>query len=474
MLLKRITDARLSQYAYLIGCQETGEAIIVDPERDIDRYVRAAEEEGLAIAAVLETHIHADFLSGAREFAERGGILVYLSGEGGDEWCYEWARSGTRDVRLLHGGDAFEIGNVRFDVLHTPGHTPEHLSVLVTAGGSDGPMGILTGDFVFVGDLGRPDLLESAAGEHGMMEPSARRLYESARRFLELPEHLQIWPGHGSGSACGKALGAVPQSTVGYERANSVALRAARGDCDAFVLSILDDQTEPPLYFGRAKRLNRTGPDVLGGLPEVRHLTVSELEAIAGSVQLVDARKDRSAFMHRHAIGAQFAPFDRTFPTTVGSLVEDADTRLVLVIEGDDVEEAVRSLIRIGFDNVEGYIQPPEMESYLEGGPRTGSIDTIDFQRAAKLRDGGLQVVDVRYRWEYEQGHLPGAIHAPYTRLPEYLGELPRGKPLIVHCAAGIRSGPSASFLSRRGWDVYYVNDVFEDWARQPSAQVAT
>ena len=277
MFFRRVSDDLLAQYGYLIGCQRTGEAIVIDPERDIDRYVELARSEGLEIVAVAETHIHADFLSGAREFAEQYGTKLFLSDEGGPDWGSEWARKGSYDVRFLHDGDRFRIGNVELRALHTPGHTPEHLSYFVTdlGSGSNEPMGIASGDFVFVGDVGRPDLLETAAGVVGAQDPSARTLYASVLRFLQLPDHLQVWPGHGAGSVCGKAPGAVPQSTVGYERRHSPAL-AHRSE-EEFVDFILEGQPEPPLYFARMKELNREGPPVLGPFPTPQRIDTHTL-----------------------------------------------------------------------------------------------------------------------------------------------------------------------------------------------------
>ncbi|MDX1673045.1 MAG: MBL fold metallo-hydrolase, partial [Balneolaceae bacterium] len=217
MFFKQIFEEKLAQYAYLIGCQQTGEAIIIDPMRDVDQYFELASKHRLRITAAADTHIHADYLTGLRELAERG-VRVLASDEGDEDWKYEWLKGSDYDYQLLHDGDTFEIGNISFTAHHTPGHTPEHLSYTVTdRAGADGPMGMLSGDFVFVGDLGRPDLLETAAGQKGVMESSARTLYESVREFRKLPEYLQVWPAHGAGSACGKTLGSVPETTVGYE-----------------------------------------------------------------------------------------------------------------------------------------------------------------------------------------------------------------------------------------------------------------
>ena len=261
MLFRQIIDPGLAQYAYLVGCQATRDAIVIDPERDIDRYVAMAAEEGLRVKAVAETHIHADFLSGAREFAERHGVEVYLSAEGGSDWQYRWIHDERYRGHLVKDGDTFRVGNVELQIHHMPGHTPEHICFSITdrGSGADRPMGIVSGDFVFVGDVGRPDLLESAAGQVGAMESAARALYGSLQAFLGQPDYLQLWPGHGAGSACGKALGAVPSSSVGYERMFNTAIQTAQLGEQAFVAGILEGQPEPPLYFGRMKRLNKEG-----------------------------------------------------------------------------------------------------------------------------------------------------------------------------------------------------------------------
>jgi glyoxylase-like metal-dependent hydrolase (beta-lactamase superfamily II) len=215
--LRQLYYDQLAQASYLVGCAATGEALVVDPNRDLDQYFALAEREGFRITAITETHIHADFVSGAHELAQRSGARLYLSAEGAPDWQYAFAQEAG--AVLLHDGDTIMVGNLRLDVLHTPGHIPEHLAFLLTdTKGADAPMGLFTGDFVFVGDVGRPDLLERAAGYAGTMEAGARRIYASLQRFQDLPDYLQVWPGHGAGSACGKALSAVPQSTVGYEK----------------------------------------------------------------------------------------------------------------------------------------------------------------------------------------------------------------------------------------------------------------
>ncbi len=470
MLFRQFFDQKLAQYAYLVGCQQTGEALIIDPERDIDRYVQAAEAEGLRITAVAETHIHADFLSGAREFAEQFGTRTYLSYEGGEEWASDWARGGDYDVQFLKDGDTFQVGGIEVRAVHTPGHTPEHLSYLLVdrGGGASTPIGIATGDFVFVGDLGRPDLLEQAAGMHGVQEPSARQLYSSLPRFTELEDYVQVWPAHGAGSTCGKELGAVPQTTVGYEKLYNASLNAAERGEDAFVDAILAGQPEPQTYFARMKRDNNRGVPLLGQLPRPRRLTVTELERMVadGEVLFTDTRLDRTAFMGRHLPGALYAPMNRSFNMAVGSLVEDETTPIVLIIEEERVEEAVRDLVRIGYDNLPAFVTPETLTRYFDRGGETASIPMMTFQELHEARDrDDVAVVDVRFASEFASGHVPGAVSASYTRLPSLARErIPQDRTLLVHCAAGGRSAVAAAYLARQGHDVRFIDETFEKY----------
>lgn len=461
MFFRQIFDSSLAQYAYLVGCQKTREAVVIDPERDVDRYLEIAAAEGLRLTTATETHIHADFLSGARELAERG-LTVYLSDEGGDGWRYGWSNEDGYDVRLLRDGDAFSVGNVELRTMHTPGHTPEHLSfkIIDHGGGAQVPLGIASGDFVFVGDLGRPDLLESAAGVAGAQEPSARKLFDSLPRFMELPDYLQVWPGHGAGSACGKALGAVPMSTVGYEKRHNATLLAAEGGEDSFVDSILEGQPEPPLYFARMKRLNRDGPPILGELPSPERITPAELAALAGrlDVAVLDTRLDRTAFMNAHLPGSIYAPLNKSFPTIAGSYVE-AGTPIYLLAEAEQVPSAVRQLVRIGLDDVVGHATPAAL---LDTELELAATEIIDFARGRQLEsDGGAVTLDVRRLAEFERGRVPTALNVAHTRLLVRHGEIPKDKQLLVHCQTGARASSAASLLERLGHEVLYVDDDF-------------
>ena len=461
MFLRQITDASLAQNAYLIGCQRTGEALLVDPERDLDRYFQAAAENDLRITAVADTHIHADYLSGARELVERHGAAAYLSGEGGPDWQFEWAK-GNPKVRFLKHGDDFRVGNIGIKALLTPGHTPEHMSFLVTdhGGGADEPMVFLTGDFIFVGDVGRPDLLESAAGQTGVMEPSARTLYQSLRATADIPDFVQILPAHGAGSACGKSLGAVPNSVMGYERRFNAPFREAlTAPEDQFVRNILSGQPEPPLYFARMKRDNKLGPAPLpdGKLPAPRRVTAGRLGEWTGRSAILDLRADKAAFAERHVKGALFAPLaGGRLPIAAGSYVEE-NTPILLVVEDEtQVEEAVRQLVRIGLDRVEGWI--PVDEALAD------SACTTSYPRIA-TRDlpAGAPVLDVRRADEYQASHVTGAKNIAYTRLAARIDEVPDAEPLHIHCAGGTRAAIAAAYLASRGHEVVHVDGSFAE-----------
>lgn len=472
MYFERLYDSRLAQAAYLIGCQKTGEAVVVDPERDVDRYIRAAAENNLRITAVAETHIHADFLSGARELAEKTGARLYLSGEGGEEWVYRWLDrkegGGSYDHELLSDGDGFDVGNIEIRAVHTPGHTPEHLSFLVYdhGGGADEPIGIATGDFLFVGDVGRPDLLESAAGEEGSATSGARDLHDSLRWFDRLDPWLQVWPGHGAGSACGKSLGAIPMTTVGYEQRYNGPLKKSRGAVTPFVEDILEGQTEPPLYFARMKRENRDGVALLGELPSPEKTPVATIEsALASGAVLLDTR-DWSEYRSSHLQGSWFVPWNRSFPTIAGSWTAPEQRIFLVLDDPSDLDDMVRSLVRVGLDRVVGYATAGEMRAYLEAnGTKATEIRTTTAEGlAATMRQKDITVLDVRGESEYDAGHVEGALQLAHTRLPAGLPNLPDDT-LYVHCQSGARSAMASAWLQASGREVTYVSGAFNDFA---------
>ena len=465
MLVRQILDPTLAQYAYLIGCPRTGEAIVFDPERDIDRYLELAARHKLRIVAAADTHIHADYLSGLREFAERG-VKVYASDEGGKDWRYEWLLGSTYPHQLVHHGDQFRVGNIGFTVLHTPGHTPEHVcySVIDYGSGADEPIGVITGDFVFVGDLGRPDLLEQAAGMVGTMEPGARQLYHSLEILKALPEHAQIWPAHGAGSACGKSLGDVPMSTVGYERRFNPAVRAATTE-NAFVEYILSGQPEPPMYFARMKRDNKFGPRVIGTVPTIPHLATDAIGTLAGRTDIVvlDTRL-RKEFLDAHLPKSLLCELDYQFVNIAGSYVEEG-VPIYLIIEPARLDEAVRNLLRIGLDDIRGYITPSELTQYLRADGSASRIESITMDTLEALRvAGGVRVLDVRGKVDFDVAHVADAINIAHTRLLARIAELPADQPILVHCHSGARSAHAVALLERRGFEAVNVADMFANW----------
>jgi hydroxyacylglutathione hydrolase len=461
MLLKRMYDDNLAQASYLIGCAATGEAIVIDPNRDVQQYVRAAEDEDLRITHVSETHIHADFVSGSRELAKITGAKLLLSNEGGPDWLYAFA--GDDGATLVRDGDTFMVGNLKFEVMHTPGHTPEHISFVVTdTPATDKPMGALTGDFVFVGDVGRPDLLEKAAKIVGTMEAGARTLFKSLERFKKLPDYIQIWPGHGAGSACGKALGAVPFSTLGYEKIANWGLRT--NDESEFVEEVLRGQPEPPRYFADMKRINREGPRILGGFGRPSRMLPDSIDALLGDGKVVVDTRPAADFAAGHIPRTINIPLNKSFTTWAGWLIP-FDSEFYLIAHEGRMDELVKDLAMIGLDQVAGWFDPAVV-SARKDLETTGQISADDL--AAKLDRNEVTVIDVRGHAEWELGHLPGVENIPVGYLTERLSEIPASKPVVVHCQSGSRSAIAASVLQAAGVEnVVNYEGGFAEWSSQ-------
>ncbi|MGQ0713401.1 MAG: MBL fold metallo-hydrolase [Gemmatimonadaceae bacterium] len=464
MIFRRFYDQQLAQASYLVACGRAGEAIVVDANRDAEQYVRAAESEGVRIAHVTETHIHADFVSGSRELAAGTGAQLYLSGEGGATWSYDFAVADG--AVILHGGETIDVGTVRLSVLHTPGHTPEHLTFLVTDRTvADEPMGAITGDFIFVGDVGRPDLLERAARVEGTMRESARALFASLRRFATLPDWLQIWPGHGTGSACGKGISSVPHSTLGYERKFNWAFSIQ--DEEEFVRQVLEGQPEPPSYFAEMKRVNKRGPRVLGGLPHLPHLEASSIAArLSSGNTLVDTRA-AARFAAKHIPGTVNIPLDRSFSTWAGSVLPyDRDLCLLVEEASGRGDEAGRALAMIGMDRIVGFVTEDALKEWERAGKTLASIPQMRATELAPLLSKGeVQVIDVRGASEWAAGHLRGAPNVPLATLTDHMAEISRDRPIVVHCQSGARSAIAASVLRAQGFDnVADLAGGFADW----------
>jgi hydroxyacylglutathione hydrolase len=468
MLLERYYDDSLAQASYLIGCEQTREAIVIDPNRDIERYVQAAAAHRLRLRCVTETHIHADFLSGSRELARAARATLLLSGEGGDEWRYAFAASDG--AQLVRDGDAISIGKIQVNVLHTPGHTPEHVCFLITdTAVGDLPMGMVTGDFLFVGDVGRPDLLERAASVAGSMEVAARQLFASLQRLAPMPDYLQVWPGHGAGSACGKSLGSVPQSTLGYERLFNPALQSKSEE--EFVRWVLTDQPEPPRYFAVMKQLNRDGPPAKPVAAPLPKLDARAIEvALTKGSWVVDVRGSAD-FAREHVPGTINVPASKKLPTYAGTVLSH-DRPIALVAKSEEHARTVaRQLELIGLDQVTGWAAP-DVVRQITGAQTVRVIDPNTL--ATQLAQNGPRVIDVRGRSEWNAGHLPQATHIYLGDIADRAADFKRDEPIVVHCESGTRSSIAASLLLARGFtDVSNLSGGFNAW-RKAGLPVAT
>jgi hydroxyacylglutathione hydrolase len=460
MLLRYFYDEKLAQASYMVGCVATGEALVVDPARNVTPYLREAEKEGLRITRVTETHIHADFVSGSRELSAATGATIYLSDMGDADWKYAYVDAAN--AILVRDGDSWMVGNIKVEVLHTPGHTPEHISFMITdTAGADRPMGIFTGDFLFVGDVGRPDLLEEAAGYVGTKEVGALQQFHTVERFKALPDYLQIWPGHGAGSACGKALGAIPSTTLGYEKLFNPAFQFAQEE--EFVHWLLDGQPEPPKYFAQMKKVNKLGPALAANLPVPANFDRATLDAVIEDGGQVFDLRNRGQFASAHAPGTINVPADNnSFVTFMGWLV-DYDRPVYVLLPGIDTERAVLNDLRsIGIDYVPGYFSPEVLAH------RTQALPVVTARELAKrLSQEEITILDVRGKSEYAEKHIAGARHIQLGYLPDYLVSLSRDAAVVTYCATGYRSQIAASLLQAAGFEnVMALNEGIECWSR--------
>lgn len=459
MLIKHIYDEDLAQASYFIGCQAKGEAIVVDPRRDIDEYLNLASEHGMTITAVTETHIHADYLSGTRELASRTGATMYVSHEGGPDWTYGEAFDGA--VRMRDGHE-ITLGNIIVKAVHTPGHTPEHLSFLITDGAqADAPGFMLTGDFVFVGDLGRPDLLDEAAGGIDTRFQGAKDLFASLRdRFLTLPDYVQVLPAHGAGSACGKALGAVPTSTVGYERAFSWwAPYLAADDEQGFIDELLSGQPDAHAYFARMKTQNKLGPTVMGEPLVLVEYSVDQLNAALQDDEIVFIDTRHNSLVHDGTVPGSLNVPGAAKAASYGAWVYDPEReqRPIVLLAGsaDEASELRDHFMRVGIDNVTGYI------TSLDG------LDLVTPKLVKPEELGAFEhtlLLDVRNKTEFAEGHLPEAVNISGGRVLWALDQLPNSGTIVTYCQSGVRNSIAASVLRSQGYDVVELEGSYLGW----------
>ena len=460
MYLQQFFIDGLGCASYLVGCESHGVAAVVDPDRDIQKYLDTAEARGLKITHIIETHLHADHVSGNADLAAATGAEIYVHEAGNAEFAHQ----------PLKGGDVLSLGNIRLHVRFTPGHTPESVSLLVAdTTRADEPWMVLTGDTLFVGDAGRPDLvgLEAARGLAAQMHATLNNEY------LTLDEGVLVYPGHGAGSLCGKSIGSVRSSTIGYERRHNPALQPRSQE--AFVEFATEGLPEQPGNHKRIKAINRRGPRPLGDV-QPQPLTVqTAVERFQRGAALLDLRP-KADYVARHIPGSVHLELDDQLSNRVG-FVQPPDAPLVLQLDDpQDYRRAVYSLARVGYDQVVGYLADSLDVWQAFGLPLTaGDVRDIEPAGLHDLLSAGSGepplVIDVRERWEYEDGHVPGAVLMPLGELRARLGELKPEKPVAVICASGSRSQSAAALLAQKGFaTVYNVNGGTFAWqqARLP------
>lgn len=444
----------LSQASYMIADEGTGRAVVVDPRRDVSEYLADARAHGLTVVGVVNTHFHADFVAGHLELADSTGAWIGYGRRAETEY----------PIRKLGDGERISLGDVTLEIMETPGHTPESISVLVHEHAADPvPYGVLTGDALFIGDVGRPDLLASVGvtpGELGAM------LYDSVQnRLMGLPDAVRVFPAHGAGSACGKNLSAEKQSTIGEQRATNYA--CAPMDRETFVALVTAGQPAAPGYFAYDADLNRRDRARYDASAAPVPLTLDGFTGLraAGTV-VVDAR-DPQEFAAGHLRGAVNVPADGRFAEQAGTVLDPA-AELVVMAPQNREEEVVTRLARIGFDRVAGYLRNPDDALVALAAEVTPASRLTAAQlRAALAGDAPPVVVDVRTAGEREaNGFIDAALHIPLSELPARSGELPADRPVVLHCAGGHRSSVAASLLRHRGFqDVSDVLGGYAAWA---------
>lgn len=460
MLLHQRFIPGLAIASYLVGDERTGEAAVIDPTRDVEEYLAFARDNDLHIRHILETHVHADFVSGARELKARlkDQPAIHSSGMGGAEWTPPYADHVAKD------GDEVQVGSMRLKAIHTPGHTPEHVSWALydDTRSKDTPWIIFTGDFLFVGDVGRPDLLGAEA-----QRQLAHQLYQSIfDKLPAVPDITEIFPAHGAGSLCGKAISSRRSSTVGFERQfNSVLIRKPE---EQWIRDLMDDMPLAPPYFRRMKRVNQEGPAILGPeLPGLRRWSVKEVhDRVCEKCLILDVRS-KEAFAAAHIPDAINIPFGPQLPTWAGWVLP-YDRPIQLIVDNSaQVPEVVTHLIRVGFDEIQGYVQ-----GGIDGWETSGyPLATLGTMSVHQLRDRLAQssdrvtVLDVRTEKEWNAGHIDGAIHIHGGKLQERFADVPQSKPVAVVCGSGYRASIAASFLKREGYaDVTNVVGGMSAW----------
>ena len=438
MILEQHYLECLSQASYFIGDETTGRAVVVDPRRDIAPYLESAAEHGMTIELIIETHFHADFLSGHLELAEATGADI----------AYGDAADTEFPSRKLADGERISLGAVELEIRHTPGHTPESISIVVHESPDSPPHSVLTGDTLFIGDVGRPDLLSSV----GMTsEELASQLYDSLHdKLMSLPNDTILYPGHGAGSSCGKNLSSSTSCTIGRQRENNYAV--APMSREDFIRVVTEGQTAPPSYFSHDAQLNRLLRPVFDESADSPAMALDDVLAAQAAGAVVLDTRGPVEFATGHVAGSLNIGLAGRFAEFAGGMISP-DVDIVVIADSGHEEEARIRLGRIGFDRVIGHLDQPErvMADRPDAITRSSRVDVRQMVDAMASIDD-LQVVDVRQPGETEGGIIPGAALVPLTRLTAELGSLDPSKPTIVYCAGGFRSSIAASHMISAGF----------------------
>ena len=459
MIFKQYDLACLSLFSYLIGDESTGRAVVVDPQRDVSQYLSDADALGLRIERVIETHFHADFLSGHLELAAATGAVISY----GDE-----ARADFPIDGLAHG-QRLSLGDVTLEIRHTPGHTPESISIVVWEHADDpAPWAVLTGDALFIGDVGRPDLLTSIGWT---ADDLARRLYRSVHdQLLTLPDATRVYPAHGAGSACGKNLSAAVESTIGEQRRTNYALAPMTEN--EFVEAVTQGQSVAPLYFAFAANANRAERELLDDAEETPRLDIDQaLHHQEQGAVVIDGRP-AELFASGHLRGSINVGLDGRFAEYAGDVLRPGEAVIVITDPGRENEARIR-LARIGFDHVLGALNDigrilTDRPELAEQGPRVTAAELAERHR----EDPSLQIVDVRNPVECVDGIIEGSQNLPLPTLLDQLDRLDPARPTVVYCAGGYRSATAASLLRSRGFAV--VADLLGGYAASTGTHLAT
>jgi glyoxylase-like metal-dependent hydrolase (beta-lactamase superfamily II)/rhodanese-related sulfurtransferase len=431
----------LAHASYLIGSE--GEAVVVDPQRDVEQYTALAETENLKIRYIIETHLHADFVSGHRELANRTGAEIVFGRRAEAKFPH----------RAVQDGDCLKIGTVSLKILETPGHTPESICILVQEENSDTPARLLTGDTLFIGDVGRPDL---AGGKGFTTEQMASMMYDSLReKILKLPNETEVYPAHGAGSACGKNISQEKFSTIAVQKLTNYALKPMSKE--EFVRLMTTDLPPAPMYFAFDAEMNRRGAKPLAELQNVKTLSPEEVDELLELGAIVLDVRDAARFGAAHVFGSINIGLKGQFASWCGSLIPSTATITIVADNEAEVSEAVTRLARVGLENVAGYLDGG-IAAWREKAFPTARIEQISV---AELRDKlsqevDLQVVDVRRPAEYISGHVPTARNASLIDLHKFVTDFDSERPTAVICAGGYRSSAATSILEKYGFRRLY------------------